>query len=235
MKAKQVMIEIRIDEKSVSAAPGKSLLDTCLENGIYIPNLCHIKGMNPPPVSCRLCFVEIDGLPSPVPACITPVGPGMIVRTDTPQVRALQRTALKLLLSAHRIECRKCPANPGCPLQNMARFLKTGLKSHPFEQRLKSADIDDSHPVLAYYPNRCVLCGRCIYVCGNRNGLSKIAFAGRGFDTHLCITPGSPADEEYCRECRECQRICPVAALALKTDPIENKPKIDLRSPPGGI
>lgn len=217
------MIKIHIDGKTVSATPGKTLLETCLDNEIYVPNLCYVKGMGSPPASCRLCFVEIDGASSPVPACSIFVESEMRVRTDTPEVRRLQRSALRLILSAHRIECRKCPANLHCPLQKIARFLEIGLKSGPFKQHLKASDIDHSHPVIKYHPNRCTLCGRCIHVCRNRNGDSLITFAGRGFDTYLHIGHDSSGKAFSCLECLECSRICPVSALLVEEGSAVNK------------
>src|SRR4030042_2695829 len=210
------MVEIVINGKNISVKAGRPLLETCLSNGIYIPNLCHVEGMTPPPASCRPCLIEVEGIPAPVPSCVTTVEPGMVVSTDTAAVRKLQRTALKLLLSVHDIDCRNCPVNRKCPLPQIARFLKLGLKSAPFETRLKKDLLDDRHPFFNYYPNRCVLCGRCVYLCHRKKGYPKISFAGRGFGAFIRIDLPLPDDAVYCHECRECATSCPVTALRLK-------------------
>jgi NADH dehydrogenase/NADH:ubiquinone oxidoreductase subunit G len=210
---------ITVDGRSLQAEENSVLLSTCLENGIYIPNLCHWKTYEHPPASCRLCFVEIEGLPGPVASCTVPVTDGMSVRTDTPRVRELQRTALRFLLSVHDVDCKNCHANRHCELQRLAAFLKTGLKVRGLQRRLKETDPDDGHSCLLHYPNRCVLCGRCIAVCRQRNGDSALALAGRGFDTVIRFFDPKGAAGQGCASCTACVEICPVGALALWTNP----------------
>ena len=202
---------------------GSMLLDVCLENGIYIPNLCHVTGMKTPAASCRMCMVAVEGEENPFTACTTRVFDRMVVRTDTEAVRQLQRTALKLLLSVHDIDCRNCSANRQCELQNMARFLKMGLKAAPYETLLKEPAIDRTHPILDYFPNRCVLCGKCIHACKDRNGRSFFSFARRGFKT-VVSAYGVDDGESACNGCRACVEICPVGALAPRNDGKERQP-----------
>ena len=209
------MIHITIDLKEIACAEGSTLLDVCRENDIYIPNLCHVAGMKTPPASCRMCMVAIEGREKPVTACTTRVAEGMVVRTDTGEVRQLQRTALKLLLSVHDIDCRNCSANKQCELQNTARFLKAGLKATPYETLLKEQAVDSAHPYLDYLPNRCVLCGKCIYVCSEKNGRSFFTFARRGFDTVISVFEMDGL-EAPCEACLACVAICPVGALEIR-------------------
>jgi predicted molibdopterin-dependent oxidoreductase YjgC len=136
------MVSILVDQKKIEVQEGTSVLKACLENGITIPNLCYLKEVDPAPASCRLCFVEIDGVDRPVAACSVPVQATMVVRTDTPAVRRLQRTALKLLLSVHDVDCKNCPANRKCALQHLARFLNVGLKPKGLQHHLKEPVID---------------------------------------------------------------------------------------------
>ena len=206
-------VRIIIDGEEIEAAEGDNLLRVCLENDIYIPNLCYMRGMDTPPVSCRLCFVEVEGQDGPVSSCRVKVSGGMVVFTDTDKVRRLQRTALRFLLSTHRVECAICPANKNCEIQKLAKFLKVGLKSEDYNKYLKEVDVDDTHPELNYYPNRCVLCGRCVYVCGQKNN-SILSFAKRGLDT--VITFYGQNDNLACDTCEECVEVCPVKALTLK-------------------
>lgn len=206
-------IKIAVDGAEVEVNDGDNLLKTCLEHDIYIPNLCYIKGIDHPTASCRLCFVEIEGEKGPVPSCTVKVRKGMVVRTGTDKIRRLQRTALKLLLSTHRVECAHCPANKICEIQKMARFLKVGLKSEEYEKHLKPVELDDTHPRLNYYPNRCVLCGRCVYVCGRKNK-PVLSFAKRGLETVISFY--GQENNMTCESCEDCSEVCPVKALTLK-------------------
>jgi NADH dehydrogenase/NADH:ubiquinone oxidoreductase subunit G len=209
------MIHISVDQKEIACQEGSTLLDVSLENGIYIPNLCHVNGMPTAPASCRLCMVTVEGEEAPVTACTTRVKEGMVVRTDTDEVRDLQRTGLKLLLSVHDIDCRNCTANKQCELQNIAKFLKVALKASPYETLLKEQPTDHTHPFLDYLPNRCVLCGKCVYTCSDKNGTPFFTYARRGFDTVISAygMEGSTAD---CETCQACVEICPVGALVLR-------------------
>ena len=203
-------VKIMVDNIEMEAVEGANLLRTCLDNGIYIPNLCYLKDMEAPPVSCRLCFVEVGGAKNPVSACATGIKEGMVVNTDTERVRKLQRTGLKMLLSTHLVECRVCPANKKCEIQKLAGFLKIGLKNEDFEKNLKENAEDKTHPLIHYYPNRCVLCGRCIYVC-DKKGHSILSFAKRGLDTVISLY--GQEGNLSCETCRECIEVCPVKAL----------------------
>jgi len=208
------MIKILVDDKEIEAKEGTNLLKVCLENDVYIPNLCYLEEMEHPSASCRMCFVEVEGDEKPVASCTAKVRAGMVVRTDTPAVRRLQRSALRLLLSVHDVDCAHCPANKNCELQSMAKFLKVGLKTKGLEQFLKEPQIDEEHPVLNYYPNRCVLCGRCVFVSQKRREKPFLAFAKRGFQTIISFHGEEErfSDETY----MACVEVCPVGAITLK-------------------
>lgn len=212
------MIKIIVDNLEIQANKGTNLLKICLENEIYIPNLCYLDTLEHPPASCRLCFVEIEGHHQPVPSCQMEVVENMVVRTDTEAVRRLQRTALELLLSVHHVDCGHCPANKKCDLQRIARFLKVGLKPKHLECFLKDQETMADHPFLAHHPNRCVLCGKCIQVCRETHGAPLMDFSDRGFKTVIRFYGKTTADPVPCEECRTCMNICPVGALSLKTE-----------------
>jgi NADH dehydrogenase/NADH:ubiquinone oxidoreductase subunit G len=207
------MVTISVDQKQIEAEPETTLLKACLDNGIYIPHLCFMEHLHPAPASCRMCFVAVEGEHRPVTACTQVVREGMVVQTDTEDVRRLQKAGLQLLLSVHHVDCRNCPANKKCPLQKMARHLKVGLKPGKLERHLKTPEIDRSHPILDYYPNRCVLCGKCVQVCRNHNGQSIFTFARRGFNTVIQYFGSEQADPIVCPPEHECVNACPVAAL----------------------
>jgi len=210
------MVRLLVDNKEIEVEEGATLLQACLDNEIYIPNLCYLEGMDNPAASCRMCFVEIEGEDKPVPSCTIRVADRMVVRTDTAPVRRLQRTAFQLLLSVHHVDCGGCPANKKCELQRIARFLKVGLKPKHLELILKEAEIDEVHPFLDYYPNRCVLCGRCVFVCRKNHGQTFLTFAGRGLETVVSSYGVQDLPSLACEKCLACVEACPVGAIVLR-------------------
>ncbi|MDO8785586.1 MAG: 2Fe-2S iron-sulfur cluster-binding protein [Syntrophales bacterium] len=209
------MIKLIVDEREIEVEEGKTLLLTCLENGVYVPNLCCLEEMKNPPASCRLCFVEIEGENKPIVSCRVEPREGMVVRTDAAAVRQFQRTALRLLLSTHRVACRNCPSNRKCVLQNMAKFLSIPLKSGPLDY-IERTSSGFTHPFLDYDPLRCVLCGRCVFTCREKNGYSLLTFAGRGFDTVVSFVGERDPARHSCDNCRACAESCPVSAIFIK-------------------
>ena len=210
------MFKLLVDNKEIEAEEGSNLLQCCLENDIYIPNLCHVEGLESPPASCRLCFVEIEGIQRPVTSCTQKVKSGMVVKTDTSTVRKLQRSALRLILSTHNVECSTCPSNKKCPLQRIAVLLKVSLKPKNLQHYIKQEAAGEQHPVLKYIPGRCVLCGKCIHACLRAQGKPFLAFAGRGLNTVISFYGENEVADLPCLECLECVKICPVSALVSK-------------------
>lgn len=212
------MPKFLVDDTEIQAPEGTTLLQACLSHDIYIPNLCHIDGMTLPSALCRMCFVEIEGKAGPVPACTVEVEAGMVVRTDTEGVRHLQRSGLRLILSVHHVDCKNCPANKKCALQRIAKFLKVGLKPKGLDRYLKEPDIVRDHPFLDYFPNRCVLCGKCCRVCRTQHGRSTLTFAKRGFNTVISFFGEPNRSDQDCDSCSACVEICPVGALVVRSD-----------------
>ncbi len=210
------MPKLWVDGKEIETKQGTTLLQACLDNDIYIPNLCFLESMEDPSASCRMCFVEIEGEKQPMTSCTVKVKDDMVVKTDTSAVRQLQRTALRLLLSVHHVDCKHCPANKKCELQRIAKFLKVGLKPKGLERYLKETEIDRNHPFLNHYPNRCVLCGKCVHICRREHDQSALTFAKRGFDTVISAYGQGEASSLNCEKCDVCVKICPVGALTLK-------------------
>jgi len=210
------MVKIAVDTREIQADEGKSVLQTCLEHGIFIPNLCFMKAREHPHASCRLCFVEIKGIDRPVTSCTERVHEGLVVLTATAPVRRLQRTAFKLLMSAHHCRPKACPVRGGCQLIRIARHLNVGLKSQPLERLERPIDEEVDLGLFTYYPFRCVLCGRCIHVCRQRTGHNLLTFARRGLDTVVALFGGEDLAAVPCRHCGACATVCPTGALVPK-------------------
>ena len=210
------MIKINVDNREIEVEEGARLYHCINECGIYIPGLCSLKDMERPQASCRLCFVEIEGIDNPVLSCTVTAEEGMVIKTDTPCVRRLQRTAFELLLSVHRIECGECPANKKCELQKLAKFLKVPLKQKRIEYIEREIEIDDAHPYLKYDPNKCVTCGRCTYTCCRIQGKEYLSFAKRGLNINITFYGETDPGGIPCDTCYSCVDICPVGALTKK-------------------
>jgi formate dehydrogenase major subunit/NADH-quinone oxidoreductase subunit G len=216
-------ISLTIDGKRISANEGEKLLWVALGNGIYIPNLCGLQDNSEPLGACRLCFVEVEGKEKPVTACTETVTDGMVIDTRGGKALRLARTAFELLMSSQPVDCTHCAKNGSCELQQIAHHLNIKLKSNRFRRILRELPIDDSSSVFTYDPNKCVLCGRCVWVCRERLGIGAIGFAYRGFQRVVTTFAGEAFADSKCQECGECVRVCPCGALVFKNDKTEEE------------
>lgn len=228
------MATLIVDDTEITVKEKTRLLHALLDNGIYIPSLCSVPDMDPvqgttqaqsmetAPASCRLCFVEIEGYDRPVPSCTIIAEDGMIIKTNTPRVRRLQKTAFELLLSVHVIDCRNCPANKKCELQKIAGFLKVPLKQKRIEYIERHVTKENNHPFLIYDPDKCVMCGRCVSTCRKLYNSPYLSFAGRGLNMTISFFGETEAGKIPCDDCYACVDVCPVAALLKKSSIHEN-------------
>jgi bidirectional [NiFe] hydrogenase diaphorase subunit len=214
--AKVKSVSLTIDGKTIRAAPGEKVLWAALDNDIYVPNLCAIREKSEPFASCRLCFVEIEDEDMPVTACTTPVAEGMVVNTKGAKAQRLARTALELLLASQPVDCAHCPKSGSCELQKIAKHLGVKLKTKRFKKILPEFPIDSSSPLYIYDPNKCVLCGRCVWVCQEKLGKGIIGFAYRGFRRMVTTFGDEPVGRSLCQDCSECVAVCPVGALVFR-------------------
>ncbi|NOZ88164.1 MAG: 2Fe-2S iron-sulfur cluster binding domain-containing protein [Deltaproteobacteria bacterium] len=214
-------VKINIDGKEIQAEAGSSLLQAALDNDIYIPHLCYLDGMKEPHAGCRLCFVEVKGLPGPVTSCTTKVEDNMVVRTHSPDVDRLVKHAYELIISTHPIVCKTCPANRSCALQDMAKELRLPLKPGKLNKILPDYPIDDSHPLFILDPNLCVLCGKCVFVCNEVEGARALEFLFRGISMRIGTAAGLPLAESTCTGCLKCVDVCPVGALSRKANQVQ--------------
>lgn len=209
-------VSLTIDGKPITAAEGERLLWVALDNGIYIPNLCALKDKLEPAGACRLCFVEIAGKEQPVTACTETVAEGMVVNTRGEKALRLARCTFELLMASHPIECAYCAVNGLCELQQIAKHLGVKLRVKRFRKLVRDLPVDSSHPLFTYDPRKCVLCGRCVWVCQQRPGTGILGFARRGFSRVVTTFAGDPLGTYSCQDCGECVKVCPAGALVFK-------------------
>ncbi len=204
------MIELTIDDKKIKVDKGTTILKAAMENDIYIPHLCWDRRLKPFG-GCRLCVVEIEGQPKLLAACSTPTENGMVVHTDTPSLRESRKTVLELLLIHHPLDCPICDKAGECKLQDLS--YQYGPSQGRFYGERKHEPEQTGSPLIERNPNRCIMCGRCVRVCWEHQGVGAINFIGRGFKSKI-----SPAFEETldCEFCGQCVDACPVGALGSK-------------------
>ena len=208
-------ISLTIDDKRISCNESKTILWAALENDIYIPNLCAIQEKPQPSASCRLCFVEVEGKNEPVVACAERVQEGMVVNTQGKNALRLARTSAELILSGHPVDCGHCLKNRSCELQKIAKHLGIKLITKRFRKLDRNLPIDQSSSLFTYDPNKCVLCGKCVWVCQEKLGIGTIGFTRRGFRRRVSTFQDNPIGQSTCDQCSECVKVCPVGALAF--------------------
>ncbi len=204
------MVKITIDNQQIEARSGKYLLDAALEHGIDIPHLCHHKDLVPSG-SCRMCLVEIDGIPKPVHSCGTVVADGMVVHTQTEPVETLRRQVMDMFISDHPLDCVVCDKNGACDLQKYAYQYNISESSFSVELS-RNKRIDDNPFYLRDY-QYCIMCGKCVRVCAEIIGANAIHFSERGFETVISTAFDIPLAESSCVFCGNCVQICPTNAL----------------------
>jgi bidirectional [NiFe] hydrogenase diaphorase subunit len=216
-------ISLTIDGKTIKARAGQKLLWAALENGIYIPNLCAIRDKPEPNVACRLCWVEIEGEKGPVAACTVNANDGMVVNTRGEKALGLARAGFELLMASHALDCAHCPANGSCELQKIAGVIKCSLKPKRLRVLLRDLPIDDSNPLFTYDPNKCILCGRCVWECSKHRAKAWLGFAHRGFERRLTTFADEAIGKDRCLDCAECVKVCPSGALAFKNSKLKTQ------------
>lgn len=209
------MIELTMDGKKVKVKDGERVLWAALDAGVYVPHLCAGREIGFHPGACRLCFVEIEGRKEPVLSCSEIVKEGMVVNTRSERVDRLVTTGFELLMSTHRLDCRVCPGNGKCALQEAARIRKYKLRQKRFGKIEPDWPVDESRTDFGLNPNHCVLCGKCVYVCNEIEQRRVLDFSRRGMKTVVSTFNGRPLSEHECGGCLECVKVCPVGALYL--------------------
>src|SRR5580658_8173710 len=210
-------VELTIDGAKVNVPAGTSIMRAAMDLGNQIPKLCATDSVNAFG-SCRLCLVEIEGRNGTPASCTTPVAPGMVVKTQTPRLKALRNGVMELYISDHPLDCLTCAANGNCELQTQAGVV--GLREVRYgyegENHLKSTK-DTSNPYFTYDPSKCIVCNRCVRACEEVQGTFALTVDGRGFESR--ISPGQMENflDSECVSCGACVQACPTATLAEKS------------------
>ena len=207
------MINLTIDGKNIQAEEGLTILEAAMKNGIDIPTLCFLKGINEVG-DCRMCIVEVEGRRGFTTSCITKIEEGMVVHTNTKAVHDARKNTLDLILSNHHIECLTCIRNGNCELQNLAE--KFNIRKITYEGELKNHVIDDKSPSIVRDSNKCVLCSRCTATCKNVQNIGAIEKSNRGFDSCISTVGNCSLADSNCTFCGQCIESCPVGALHEK-------------------
>lgn len=204
------MITLKIDGKTIQVEPGVTVMNAALEHGIDIPRLCYHPELSVTG-GCRLCLVEVDGRPVPVPSCGLACADGMEIRTQSEQLTALRRELLDLYLSDHPLNCVTCDKAGACLLQKYAYQYQVKEPTYQFE--LSRTLYQDDNPFFVRDHQYCILCSRCVRVCDEIVGVHAIDFAGRGFESHIATPLDSPMINSACVFCGSCVQVCPTSAL----------------------
>jgi NADH-quinone oxidoreductase subunit G len=205
---------VTIDNREVLIEDEQNLMELAKKARVDLPTFCYHSELSVYG-ACRLCMVDVEGQ-GLVAACSTPPSPGMVVRTSTAEIRNMRRMIVELLLANHDHNCPTCSKSATCRLQNLARRL--GITKIRFKGRTKQMSIDASSPSLVRDPNKCVLCGDCVRICSEIQGVGAIDFAYRGAKTMVLPSFGKDLDKVECVNCGQCARVCPTGALTPKPE-----------------
>ncbi len=203
-----------IDGRPVPLADDRNLLETIRRAGVDLPTFCYHSELSVYG-ACRLCVVEVDGRGVQASCSLMPEA-GMVVRTATPALRKLRRTTLELLLANHEGHCTTCDKAARCRLEDLARRL--GIDRVRFQHTAAPQAADRSSPAVHREPGKCILCGDCVRMCSEIQGVGALDFAHRGAQTVVQPAFGRGLGETDCVHCGQCSRVCPTGALVPAND-----------------
>jgi len=209
------MFNIEVNNRKIEAKPGEMILDALKRAGIHVPTLCHLSGLFPSG-ACRMCVVEVEGVPGLVPSCAFPVREGMKIQTNSPRALRARKTIVELLLANHPDDCLYCVRNNNCDLQGLAETL--GVRERRYSGKRIQYHVDSSSPSIVRDPAKCILCGKCVRVCEEIQGVSAIDFINRGSRTTVGPAFNQGLNVSSCINCGQCIMVCPTGALREKSD-----------------
>lgn len=205
---------VKVNGCGIAIEGERNLLELIRKAGIDIPTFCYHSELSIYG-ACRLCLVEVDGK-GIMAACSTKPEPGMEIRTDTKAIRQMRKINIELLLASHNRECPTCSRSSSCTLQNVARRL--GVDTVRYRSATKQLPLDTSSPSLQRDPNKCVLCGDCVRVCAEVQGIGAIDFAFRGSNARVSPAFDQDLSQVECVNCGQCAAVCPTGAIVPKQD-----------------
>ena len=198
---------ITVDGKKVTAPAGTLLIEACKSVGIEVPSFCYYPNLSLQG-ACRMCLVKIEKMPKLQTACTTVIGEGMIVTTDSPEIHQARKGMVELLLGNHPLDCPVCDAGGECELQDMT--FSYGAAESKYIEAKQHREEQQWSPVVYFDRPRCILCYRCVRVCGEGMDVWALGVQNRGVSSII-----APNQEDHldCEECGMCIDICPVGAL----------------------
>lgn len=203
-------IKLWINGVQSTAEEGDTILEAADKAGIRIPRLCYHPALSIAG-ACRICIVDVEGERNPVASCAYPARDGMKVRTSSPELRKLRRDIVELLLDNHPQDCQTCDRDGNCELQGLAYSL--GVRERLYAGVRKRYPKDESSPALARDSEKCILCGRCVRVCDEVQGVCNLDQQHRGFSIIAGPAHDEPMVESVCIQCGQCCNVCPTAAF----------------------
>lgn len=206
--------QVYVDGQPVAISGEQNILELVRKVGIELPTFCYHSELSVYG-ACRLCMVEIEGM-GLVASCSTPPTGGMVIKTNTERTRRLRRMILELLLANHDRECPTCSKSTSCKLQKLAK--QYGVNEVRFGKRDEKLPLDSSGHSIVKDPNKCILCGDCVRMCKEIQGLGIWDFAFRGSKTQVTTAFGKNLSEVACINCGQCVAVCPTGALTVKSE-----------------
>ena len=208
------MVNLMIDGKQISVKENTTIMEAAAQNGIPIPKLCYLKGINEI-AACRVCVVELEGKEKLITSCNNVAEEGMVIYTNSPKVRRHRRTNVELILSQHDCQCVSCARSGNCSLQSVANDLN--ILNIPYKKVLEQRPWDLSFPLIRD-SSKCIKCMRCVQVCEKIQGLGVWDVEGTGSRTTVNVSGHRSIQEADCALCGQCITHCPVGALRERDD-----------------
>ena len=205
------MVEIEIDGKKVEVQEGSMVMDAANRLGTYIPHFCYHKKLSIA-ANCRMCLVEVEKAPKPLPACATPVTAGMIVRTHSEKAVKAQKDVMQFLLINHPLDCPICDQGGECQLQDLA--VGYGPSSSRYEEEKRVVHAKDAGPLISMKEmSRCIHCTRCVRFGQEIAGVMEFGMLNRGEHSEITTFVNKTVDSELSGNMID---LCPVGALTSK-------------------